>query len=239
MPRLATIKQLARPTGAIAFTAAGPALGGAAALGLAYVHADTLRDGGLPIVALLLIGGAVACGLAVMPTHVLSLLCGWSLGLPFGLTVALLGATLGAPLGYGLGKLLAGPGLLDLAKQNPKGAAVCDAITRASPIRAAWLVGLLRLSPIVPYGSTNVLAAAFAVPMLPLLAGTFIGLAPRAAAAVAIGAGLERLDSDTPASPWLWGLGIGATLLAVVYMGWYAKRALAKLAEAPKQDPTR
>ena len=213
------------------FAAVGQALGGAVALVLAYSHADALREGGLTIGALLLVSGALGCGLALLPTHVLSLLCGWALGLPVGLAIALMGATLGSPLGYAIGKTLAGPGAMQVIERNPRGAAVCEAITRSSKPRAFVLIGLLRLSPVVPYGSTNVLAAVFRVPMLPFLLGTLLGLAPRAAAVVLLGAGLERLDSsDAGVSPWMLGLGLGATAAALIVMSWAAKRALAQVA---------
>lgn len=220
------LKQLARPLGVVFLSALGPGLGSIVALGLAYTHADALRTGGLDIVALLLIGGALAVGLALLPTHVLSLLCGWAFGLP-GLLVVLSAATLGSPLGYVLGRLLAGPGVMEVIERNPKGVAVCEAIARSSKPRAFVLIGLLRLSPVVPYGSTNVLAAVFSVPMLPFMLGTFIGLAPRAAAVVLLGAGLEQLDgSETSVSPWLLGVGIAATVIALVVMSWAGKRAL-------------
>ena len=230
MIRLATFKQLARPSGVVVFAAVGQALGGVAALGLAYAYADTLREGGFIIGLLLLVGGALGCGFALLPTHVLSLLCGWAFGLPVGLAVALTGATLGSPLGYAIGRRLAGPGMIEVITRNPKGAAVCEAVTRSSPIRAFVLIGLLRLSPVVPYGSTNVLAAVFRVPMLPFLLGTLLGLAPRAAAVVLLGAGLESLDSKESVSPWFLGIGIAATVLALVVMSWAAKRALDRLA---------
>jgi uncharacterized membrane protein YdjX (TVP38/TMEM64 family) len=230
MPRIATLKQLVRPSGVVFFAAVGQALGGVVALGLAYTYADSLRGGGLGVGALLLIGGALACGFALLPTHVLSLLCGWAFGLPVGLAVALMGATLGSPLGYAIGKRLAGPGLMQMIARNPKGAAVCEAITQSSQPRAFMLIGLLRLSPVVPYGSTNVLAAVFGVPMLPFVLGTMIGLAPRVAAVVMLGAGLERLDSDASVSPWVWAIGLAATVAALVVMSWAAKRALERVA---------
>ena len=237
MPRIESIKRLARPSGVVFFAAVGQALGGVAALGLAYAYADTLRAGGLGIMLLLLLAGVLGCGLSLLPTHVLSLLCGWSFGIYVGLAVALAGATLGSPIGYAVGRWLAGPAVMQVISRNPRGAAVCEAITRASPGRAAMLVGLLRLSPVVPYGSTNVLAAAFRVPMLPFILGTLIGLAPRAAAVVVLGAGLERLDAGTNVSPWLFYLGIAATLLAFVLMGWFAKRAINKMLISPASKP--
>lgn len=226
------IRELARPGFAVALSAAGPLVGATVGLGVAYAYADALREGGLGIAGLLLVVGALGCGLLLLPTHALSLVCGWALG-PVGVLVALAGAALGAPVGYGLGRALAGPGLVELIGQNAKGARVCAAVASASPGRAAFLVGLLRLSPVVPYGTTNVLSAVFAVPMVPFVAGTVLGLAPRVAAAVMIGAGLERLDGQQQGSPWMWAVGIGATVLAAVLMGWYARRALGRVADQP------
>lgn len=232
MPRLKHLVTLARPTGVVFFAAVGQALGGILALSFAYAHADALRTAGLPFAAILLLGGALACGLALLPTHVLSLLAGWSLGLPLGFSVALLGATLGSPVGYRLGTLLAGPNAAEFANQYPKTRALFLAIRSASPAKAALLVGLLRLSPIVPYGSTNVLAAVTRVPLIPFVLSTFIGQAPRIFAVVALGAGLEALDSDQPTSPWLIALGLAATALAVILIGLFAKQALRRAARS-------
>ena len=236
MPRLDTLKQLARPSGVVLLSALIPALGSLVALTLAVRYDEVLRGGGLGVGALLLIGGALAAGCLLLPTNVLSLLCGWAFGLPAGWAVALSAATLGSPLGYVIGQRLAGPGVTRVVEQNPKGAAVCEAIARASRFRAFVLVGLLRLSPVVPYGSTNVMAAVFKVPVLPFVIGTLIGLAPRAAAMVLIGAGLERLNSDVSVSPWLIGVGIAATLAALIVMSWVAKRALSNLAPEDAAD---
>ena len=195
-------------------------------LGWAVAWSDWLRGGGLEA-GLLLIGlGLVGCGVALLPTHVLSLLCGWTLGLPIGFLVAVLTATAASPLGYAIGRKLAGPGMMELIQRYPRGAAVCEQITRASPARAGLLVGLLRLSPIVPYGSTNVLAAIFRVPMVPFVVGTLLGLAPRVLVVVGLGAGLERVDLSRPSSPWMVVLGIVATVLALVVMGWVTRRTL-------------
>lgn len=230
MPRLATLKQLVRPSGALLLSAAIPAAGSFVALTLAITHANTLSGGGWGVVGLLLFGGALAVGGMLLPTNVLSLLCGWALGLTGGLAVALTAATIGSPLGYLIGKRLAGPGTMRVIGENPKGAAVCEAIARSSSARAFVLVALLRLSPVVPYGSTNVLAAVFDVRLPPLVLGTLLGLAPRAGAMVLLGAGMEQLDSETPVALWVWIIGGLATVAALILMSWAAKRALNKVA---------
>lgn len=225
-----TVQQLGRPTALLAFAAAGPALGGALGLAAAVVYAEALRGGGLEILALLVLGGLIGCGLWLLPTHVLSLVCGWALGWPMGAAVALGTATLAAPLGYVVGGALAGRGALDWAERYPKGAAVCEAMTKASAWRAGWLVGLLRLSPVVPYGATNVLAAAFGVRRGAFMGGTAIGLAPRIAAVAGLGAGLEQLEMTQPGGLGWVVLAVAATALMIVSLGWVTRGALRRAA---------
>lgn len=217
---------LIRPTAALGLTALGPVLGGAAVLTLSYSHADTLQHGGTLMVLLVLLAGVLGVGLVLVPTHVLSLVSGWAFGVPMGLAVAVVCAAAGTPLGYGLGRWIAGDPVQGLAQRDARAEAICKAIKQAPLLRATWLVCLLRMSPIIPYGSTNVLAAILRVPLLPLVLGTVVGLTPRAAAAVIIGAGLDKLNDPQPASPWLWGVGIGATLLLAVFLNLFAKRAI-------------
>lgn len=235
---LAWTRRAARPSGVVVFAALGQAVGGVLALGLAYTWADPLREGGLGIGLLLVLVGLIGCGFALLPTHVLSLVCGWALGPPVGFAVAVLTATAAAPIGYRVGQLLAGPSILDLLRRYPRGAAVCQAITRASAWRAGLLVGLLRLSPVVPYGSTNVLAAIFRLPLSPFLIGTLIGLSPRVMLVVGLGAGLEQLDLSKPGSPWMIGAGLAATALAFLLMGWVTRQTLAQMADLDRPDPT-
>lgn len=231
----------ARPSGVVLLAALGQLAGGVVVLGWAYARADWLAGGGAGVLLTLVVLGLVGCGLALLPTHVLSLLCGWAFGVPVGLAVALLTATAASPIGYAVGRRLAGPGLVSggdsggdsggggLAGRYPRAAAVCAAVARASALRAAVLVGLLRLSPVVPYGSTNVLAAVFGVPLRPFVAGTLVGLAPRVLAVVWIGAGLERLASGGSVSPWLFGAGVLATVTALFLIGRVTKQTLDRL----------
>lgn len=227
----------ARPSGVVLLAALGQLAGGVLVLGWAYARADWLAGGGAGVLLTLVVLGLLGCGLAILPTHVLSLLCGWAFGVPVGLAVALLTATLASPIGYAVLGRLAGAGLGSendsggggLADRYPRAAAVCEAVARASAMRAAVLVGLLRLSPVVPYGSTNVLAAVFGVPLRPFVAGTLVGLAPRVLAVVWIGAGLERLASGGSVSPWLFGAGVLATVAALGLIGRVMKQTLDRL----------
>lgn len=230
------LQAVGRPAAVAFFAAVGQALGGVVALGIAYGYADTLRAGGWAVAAVLALIGVLGCGLFVLPTHVLSLIAGWSLGAVPGALLATGAATLAAPIGYVLGGWLAGPGFLEWAERYPKAAAVCGAVRRARPAKAFALLALLRLSPVVPYGTINVLAAVFRLPALPFVLGTVVGMAPRVAVVAAWGAALEQLDAGTsPVGGWTLAAGAAATLGAVVLLGWIARRALQGVARADAQ----
>ncbi len=87
----------------------------------------------------------------------------------------------------------------------------------------------MRLSPVVPFAVTNVLAAVAGVRRGPLLVGTAVGLAPRVAAVVLLGAGLRELRMERPDAPWLLAASVAATVLAVVALGWATRRVLSRL----------
>lgn len=222
-------RALARPAGLLGWAAGGPAVGGTLVFLALLPQADALRAGGGGVAVAIFGLGALACGLAIVPTHLLSLVSGWSLGVPAGVAVAVGATTTAALLGHATGRSLAGPAPLAWASRRPRGAALCAAIAEESAPRAALLVGLLRLSPVVPFAVTNLLAAVFGVARGPLLAGTLVGLAPRVAAVVVLGAGLEQLQWASPNAPWLVVAGVAATALSVAGLGWITRRALQRL----------
>ena len=170
--------------------------------------------------------GSVLCGLALMPTHAVSLAAGYALGPVLGTLAALASATLGSLVGYAAGRAVAGPGLVDRLTDSPRSRAVYAALAQASPARTAALVALLRLSPLAPFAATNVALAAVGVPPGPYVAGAALGLAPRVAAVAAFGATLAELDWTSPRAPWLLALGTVATVAAVAVSARLAAVAL-------------
>lgn len=213
----------------LGLSAAGPLLGAGVAVTLAVARAEAWQNGGVDLVALLLFGGAVACGLWLLPTHALSLVAGWCMGGWLGSIVALSAVTLAAPLGHVVAGALVRDGVDRWLARYPRGAAVCEAITRGSWARAVLLVAMLRLSPAVPFGAFQVLSASFKLPIQALVPGTLIGMAPRVVAVVWLGAGLEQLDLTRPSGVGWAIAGGAATLLAVALMGWVTRGALKRM----------
>lgn len=224
------VKDLARPSGVIVFSVAGPGLGSVIALTFAYANADALRDSGLGLALLMMVFGGVAVGLAVLPTHALSLISGWAFGFWGGLAIAFLGALLGTPTGYFAGKRLSGPAIAELAARHRRSSAIFETLRTAPLGKASFLVALLRMSPVIPYAATNVLAAVMRVPLRAMLLGTLLGHAPRAGVVVAVGAGMQSLEEEQAPNYWFLGIGIAAAVLAIILMGVVAKRALERAA---------
>ena len=100
----ARIKQVGRPSAVALLAAVAQAAGGAVALAVAYPLAAELREGGFAVAALLAGVGVVGCGCFVLPTNVLSLVAGWSLGAGPGTLLAVAAATGGACVSWGSGR---------------------------------------------------------------------------------------------------------------------------------------
>jgi uncharacterized membrane protein YdjX (TVP38/TMEM64 family) len=193
--------------------------------------------GGLGVLVFV-VAFAVCGGFALLPTYTPSLVGGWAFGLASGLAATLAGFALAATIGFALSRRLSGERLMDVLRDHPRGLAVHDAFVRSGAWKALVVVALLRLPPNSPFAVTNLLLAASRVRYVPFLAGTIAGLAPRAAAAVAVGAGLARVDLDRPTQAGAVFGGIAVTIGVAVALGWMANRALARVVPtSPSPQP--
>ncbi len=93
------------------------------------------------------------------------------------------------------------------------------------------MVALLRLPPNSPFALTNLVMASVRVPRLPFLLGTIVGMLPRSALAVVIGAGLSDFSREAlkKAAPgWVWIASIAVAVAVVVVISSMASKAVAK-----------
>ncbi|MCP5024147.1 MAG: hypothetical protein GY930_20560 [bacterium] len=91
------------------------------------------------------------------------------------------------------------------------------------------LLALIRLSPALPFATTNLLMSTTGIRLLPFLIGSLIGMAPRVIAVVWIGSSLSELDLTQAADRRLLGLGILATAVVLWVFRKVSKRALTRL----------
>lgn len=191
---------------------------------------------------------ALLAGMALLPTYAQSALGGFAFGLVLGVPAALAGFVGGALIGYLIASRVSGDRVDKALADKPKMRAVRDALVgRAQAgegpafLKTFGTVALLRLPPNSPFALTNLLLASSRVPLLPYLLGTAVGMLPRTALAVVIGAGVhdalskEALEQATP--KWVWGVGIAVTLGIVAIFGRIANKAIERVAaQSAKQQ---
>ena len=176
------------------------------------------------------LGVAVFVGLYTVVTVVLG--PAWALTLVAGLVWGLWGvplvlgsATLAACVAFLIGRHLARDRVVGLVDRDDRLVALKSAVDKEG-----WkVVGLMRLSPVFPFGLQNYLFGITGIPLLPYALATFVGIAPGTALYVYIGSlGSAGGEGGGPLRWVLLGVGLLATA-AVVWL--VTKRAKAELAE--------
>ncbi len=185
---------------------------------------------------------ALLGGFALLPTYAQSALGGFAFGVAWGIPAALLGFVGGAVIGYEIARRASGDRVMKLLNEKPQWRAVRDALagpTRADGLpskhpflRTFGLVALLRLPPNSPFAITNLVMASVQVPRWPYILGTLVGMAPRTAAAVIIGAGVQEFTKEkvVGAVPtWAIMVGIILMIVALGVVGLLANKVIAKV----------
>ncbi|MFD0916111.1 TVP38/TMEM64 family protein [Pseudahrensia aquimaris] len=163
---------------------------------------------------------------ALLPGSFLTLAAGviWGLG---GFPIVVVGATIGSALSFLAARYLFKDKVQAKVAEYPKFNAVNQAIGEEG-----WkVVGLLRLSPALPFSLQNWFLGITPVGFLPSQIATFFGIMPGTLLYVWIGSlgGQAAGGDDMSVAKWIvGGLGIAATLLVTVLV---TKKANAKLKE--------
>ncbi len=151
----------------------------------------------------------IAAALLFVPGAILTLGAGFIFGLGWGLVIVSLASTTTAALAFLIARYAARERVEKLARKNEKFAAVDKAIGRNG-----WkVVGLLRLSPLIPFSLSNYLYGLTSVRFLPYLAASWVGMLPGSLLYVYLGAAGKSVGERGERSPWEWAL-LGAGLLA-------------------------
>jgi uncharacterized membrane protein YdjX (TVP38/TMEM64 family) len=223
------LARLGRLGPAAAGTAFLPPIGALILLGTMNQSAPWLQAHGALGVVLFVSAFSILGGLALLPTYAPSVLGGWAFGIGVGLLATLAGFLGAAALGFAISRHLSGERLLKVLDEYPRGRAVHRALLAGSAARTLVVVTLLRVPPNGPFAMTNLLLAATGVSWGPYLLGSLIGLAPRVAAAVVVGASLSTLDLRHLERGGPAYVTIGLSVAAVIALGWIANRELRRL----------
>ena len=191
-----------------------------------------LRDHGLLGMAFYFAGIGLLLGLSLVPTYTSAILAGWAFGFAVGWPLALATLTAASLLARALGTWIARDRILAIVREKPRWHALHQALLSQPSGRTAFVVTLLRVSPMSPFALTNFALAAAHVPLRAYVIGTVLGLAPRTALATFAAAGLEQLRFEDLGSRWTFFTGVAVTGAACVILGFLAKRTLRTLSAA-------
>jgi uncharacterized membrane protein YdjX (TVP38/TMEM64 family) len=185
-------------------------------------------DAAEPVVAIgaVFVVGALLTGLALLPTHAVSLGAGYAFGAWLGPMVAWSSIVSATLLAYVVGRWATGDRFAAHLRERPRWRAVVRGLLDESPARATWLIALVRLSPVAPFAATNVALAGLRTPLPTYFVGAAVGLLPRIVAVAWFGAGLATLDWQRPTSVWMLAVGGLATVVALWIVGRVAAREL-------------
>jgi uncharacterized membrane protein YdjX (TVP38/TMEM64 family) len=181
---------------------------------------------------------ALLNGLALMTTYANSLLAGWTFKFAIGFPSMMIGLASAAMIGYGLAYRIVGHRVENAIAEHPKWEIVRTALIGRSTARTIAIITLLRLSPLLPFETTNALLAMCGVRPLPFLIGTVLGIAPRTAAVVFVASRVHELTLDTRPDPAWIIVGLIATVAGIAVLGIVAKHALNRAVAIPSEPST-
>ena len=207
-------------------------IAGLITLGIVFDVASYLRSAmewieGLGFVGIFaFIGLYAACTVLLVPGTVPTLAAGAIFGLAQGAVYVSLGSTLGATLAFFVGRYLARDAVAGAVGKNAKFSAIDEVVGREG-----WkIIGLLRLSPVVPFSLSNYFYGITAVKPLGYVLASWIGMLPGTIMYVYIGtllglaAGGEQ--GMTTGQLIMTIVGLIATVAVTVFITRIAKRAI-------------
>ena len=222
----ATHRGLGRATSVAIVATLLPIIGSLSIPTIGLMFAPSLAKMGWGGVAIFASAFALLGAAALAPTYTTSMIAGWTFGFARGFPAVAAGLVIGAVFCYLGAKRLAYKRVASTFAEHPKWNIVRRALLDDKWHKTLWIVFLLRLSPVLPFGTTNVLLATTGVPLGVYIVGTVLGLTPRIALIALAAQGAERLDLKTSESWWLLAGGLGATAICIFVLAVIGKRAL-------------
>src|SRR5688572_4865638 len=219
-------KGLGRATPVAIFATVLPITGSVAVLVLGPLMAHWLRAQGIWGVFIFTIAFAILGAVALAPTYSTSIIAGWTFGFALGFPAVVIGTVGGAVMCYAGSRRWALERVHATFEDHPKWEVIRRALTEEGTLKTLWIVFLMRLSPVLPFGTTNVLMATTGVPLPIYIFGTILGLMPRMALIALAAAGADNLDFSKGESWWLLAFGLAATGICIFVIAVIGKHAL-------------
>ena len=182
-----------------------------------------------PLGVVLYIGVYALATVLFLPGWIFTVGAGLTFGLLWGTVAAICGATIGATLAFLIARYGARDAISNRFGKNARFKAIDSAIGKQG-----WkMVGLLRLSPLIPFNLSNYLYGLTAIELVPYILASFIGMLPGTLLYVYLGTvgrlGLEATKGGGGKSPIEYAflaLGLVATVVVTIVITRIARRAL-------------
>lgn len=164
-----------------------------------------------------------------LPGWIFTVGAGLIYGVVGGTLVALSGAVIGATLAFIVARYFVRKNIEDYAKKNPRFQAIDEAIGKNG-----WkIIGLLRLSPLIPFNLSNYFYGITAVSLKAYVAISAVGMIPGTLLYAYLGAigkaGISGEKTQHSSAQYiLLGVGLVATIAVTVLVSRIAKNALKK-----------
>lgn len=176
----------------------------------------------------LFIGVYALATVLFLPGWIFTVAAGLVYGVVGGTAVALTGAITGSTLAFLCGRYL----VRKRVQAATKGSARFAAIDKAIGKQGWKIVGLLRLSPLIPFNLSNYFYGVTAIGFLPYVLASAVGMLPGTLLYAYLGgagkAGLGGGDGQS-ALKWVFlGVGLAATVVVTIIVSRTAKKALQK-----------
>jgi len=182
-----------------------------------------------PLGIVLYIGLYAIATVLFLPGSILTIGAGVAFGLLWGTVAAICGATIGATLAFLIARYAARDAVSKRFGKNKKFKQIDGAVGKQG-----WkMVGLLRLSPLIPFNLSNYLYGLTAIEFLPYVLASFVGMLPGTLLYVYLGTvgkvGLEASKGGGGRSTLEYvflGVGLLATVIVTIVVTRVARRAL-------------
>jgi uncharacterized membrane protein YdjX (TVP38/TMEM64 family) len=164
-----------------------------------------------------------------LPGWIFTVGAGLVYGIVGGTLVALTGAVIGATLAFIVARYLVRKNIEDYTKENPRFKAIDEAIGKNG-----WkIIGLLRLSPLIPFNLSNYFYGITSVSLKAYVAVSAIGMIPGTLLYAYLGAigkaGISGEKTQHSVAQYiLLGVGLVATIAVTILVSRIAKNALKK-----------
>ena len=166
-----------------------------------------------------------------LPGWIFTVSAGLVYGIVGGTLVALAGAIIGATLAFLVARYLLRRNIEEITKKNPRFAAIDQAIG----LQGWKIVGLLRLSPLIPFNLSNYFYGITSIRFVEYVVVSAVGMIPGTLLYAYLGAiGQASVSGGSaqrsPLQYVLLGIGLIATIVVTVFVSRIARKALKKSA---------